>query len=223
VFAADRRLSQAGRPYGRRKKILHVAGKRAGVGYFGLAQVPLRTRKLYMDQWLSDNLPRLGGPSASLGELAKALASELNTAIPHSVRSAHVSGFHLAGLRSDGAPEFWFIRNVADDRTTLTGTYSEREDFQARDASALRPGSIQIYRNGDIRAHAGAWEQIDGSFGALLSLPAFFPGRGPVAYARWVKFKMETIAGFYRRFSRESIIGMPVDAFVVTPEGVRDV
>jgi hypothetical protein len=61
------------------------------------------------------------------------------------------------------------------------------------------------------------------SFGALLLLPAFSPGRGPLAHARWVKFKMETVAGFYKRFSRESIIGMPVDAFVVMPEGVRDV
>jgi hypothetical protein len=116
VFAADRRLSVGGKRHEERKKILHVPGRRAGVGYFGLAQVRLRARRLYMDQWLNDVLPQLGGQSASLGELAKALASELNNAIPHGVRSTNVSGLHLAGLRSDGAPEFWFIRNVADDR-----------------------------------------------------------------------------------------------------------
>jgi hypothetical protein len=37
---------------------------------------------------------------------------------------------------------------------------------------------------------------------------------------RWVQFKMETIAHFYQRFCASSIIGKPVDAFVITPAGV---
>jgi len=219
VFAADRRISVGGRRCAERRKILRVPTKRAGIGYFGLAELPLQGRQRHMDVWLSDFLEaRAALPS--LRDLAVALATELNRVVPAATRNAHMSGFHLAGFDRHGRPEFWFIRNVADDRTTLLGRYSAREDFQRRDRARLQAGAAQIYRNGDIRAHASAWESIDASFGALLGAPGFTPGVGPMAHTRWVQFKLETIAHFYQRFCTTSIIGKPVDAFVITRAAV---
>jgi hypothetical protein len=219
VFAADRRISLAGRRHAERRKILRVPTKRAGIGYFGLAELPLQGRQRHMDVWLSDFLEAQAA-LPSLRQLAEALATELNRVVPPATRGAHVSGFHLAGLDRRGRPEFWFIRNVADDRITVVGRYSAREDFQRRDRARLQAGAIQIYRNGDIRAHAAAWEAIDASFGGLLGAPGFHPGVGPVAHMRWVQYKLETIAHFYQRFCNTSIIGKPVDAFVITQAAV---
>ncbi len=219
VFAADRRISLEGRRHAERLKILRVPTKRAGIGYFGLAELPLRGRQRHMDAWLADFLSAHSS-LPSLEDLATTLATELNRVVPAAIRQTYVSGFHLAGFNGHGEPEFWFIRNVADDRTTLLPHYSAREDFQRRDRAHLPPSSVQIYRNGDIRAHAAAWESIDISFGMLLALPDFSPGVGPIRYMRWVQFKMETIAHFYQRFCASSIIGKPVDTFVITLSGV---
>ena len=216
VFAADRRISVGGRRHAERPKIFRVTTKRAGIGYFGLAELPLHGRQRHMEVWLTDFLEAHSG-LPTLSALAAALAAELNRVVP---RQAHVSGFHLAGFNGRRQPEFWFVRNVADDRTTLLGRYSAREDFQRRDRAHLPRGAVQIYRNGDVRAHAAVWESIDTSFGALLGLPDFTPGAGPVRYMQWVQFKLEAIAHFYQRFCTTSIIGKPVDAFVITHTGV---
>ena len=37
-------------------------------------------------------------------------------------------------------------------------------------------------------------------------------------YVEWVKFKIELIAEFYDRFCRSSIIGKPVDGFLMLPK-----
>ena len=71
-----------------------------------------------MDVWLSDFLN--AHPSAvDLGDLAAALVTELNRVVPAAIRGTYISGFHLAGFNRHNAPEFWFIRNVADDHRTL--------------------------------------------------------------------------------------------------------
>jgi hypothetical protein len=221
VFAADRRISLGTRRHAERPKVLRVPSRRAGIGYFGLAEIQLMGRRRPMDLWLGEVLER-ASTRHSLGVLAAELASSLNAAVPLATRRRCVSGFHLAGLNDADQPEFWFVRNVADDRTTITGTYAAREDFQRRDRARLPPGSIQIYRNGDVRAHAAAWEAIDQSFGRLLQPPDFNVGAraGPVQHMRWVQFKMETIAHFYQRFCRISIIGKPVDALAISRFGV---
>jgi hypothetical protein len=219
VFAADRRISLGGRRHAERRKILRVTTKRAGIGYFGLAELSVRGRQLHMDVWLADFLEEHSS-LRTLRDLAAALEKELNHLVPAATRRAHISGFHLAGFNDRHQPEFWFVRNVADDQTTVLGDYKAREDFQRRDRAKLPPGAAQIYRNGDLRAHAAVWENIDTLFSALLRLPDFTPGAGPVQYMRWVQFKMETIAHFYQRFCHTSIIGKPVDTFVITHTGV---
>src|SRR5438105_2755286 len=157
VFAADRRISNVhGKRLSERRKIFEVAGRSAGIGYFGLAVVRRNSsQSIRMDRWLPECVARHSS-SSSLGELAVLIRDALNQDVPSSDRSRHVSGFHLAGF-TRGVPEFWYIRNVDDDGSTLFGEYRAREDFQRRDADRLASGEWAIYRNGDIRAHVDAW------------------------------------------------------------------
>lgn len=119
----------------------------------------------------------------------------------------------LGAARSGPQPEFWFVRNVDDEGEPTLGHYQPREEFQRRDRRNLAAGEIQIYRNGDIRAHVTAWEKIDEAFGSLLGTPDFRPIATPRGYADWVKFKMGTIAAFYEHYCSRRIIGSPIDAF----------
>jgi hypothetical protein len=224
VFAADRRISSIdGKPLGALQKIFEVPDRRAGIGYFGLATVRLRkTQSLPMQRWLTESLSRHSSAS-TLRDLASVICDELNRDVPTSDQSKYHSGLHLAGFTPAGVPEFWYIRNVDNDGRSLFGEYRVREDFQRRDVRRLSAGTWAIYRNGDIRGHVDAWKPLDEGFGRLLNASGFRFGSDAVSHARWVRFKLETIASFYERFCETSIIGRPVDAFVITLSGITRV
>lgn len=144
---------------------------------------------------------------------------------PPTLKQRYVSGFHIAGCNSSGIPEFWYLRNVKDDRITTPGVYEAREDFLRRDAGALgydgqNPRSaqtelVQTYRNGDIHAHVTAWERIDEGFGTLFKEPEFKKLGAISEYEQWVKFKMEVIAYFYKKYCRVSLVAKPIDTFSI--------
>lgn len=214
VFAADRRISRGKTPAGERQKIFHYPQHRLGVGYFGLAEVPGLTSVQPMAEWLQDFFYAVR-TGQSITSIADQLTEALNSAVPSECRSAEHSGMHLAGITGDDRAEFWFIRNFDDNGNLFRGPYEAREDFRCRDALVLPTSATAIYRNGDVRAHVVAWSEIDQSLGHLLGQESFRHLSTTADYVDWVKFKMETIARFYERWSTESIIGLPVDCFAV--------
>lgn len=225
VFAADQRISTNGKYTGTRKKIFEVQYLGAGVGFFGLAEVPSKGGNLPMGDWLLRFI-RSQSNLTSLKAFANTLVRNLNSDIPSKWRTKYISGFHLAGYNSKGLPEFWYVRNVKDDRITKTGLYEAREDFLSRDAinnlgydgqdpRSVPTGRVQTYRNGDIRAHVTAWERIDEGFGTLLKEREFKQLKTLPDYEEWVKFKMEVIAYFYERYCRVSIVAKPIDTFSI--------
>ncbi len=217
VFAADRRISRGQLPAGNRQKVFRVPRCRAGVGYFGLAEVGRTGAPQPMAEWLQDLFYEVPADS-STAEVARIVCERLNVVVPQPWRDAEHSGFHVAGVGSDGRAEFWFVRNFNDDGSLMHGPFQRREDFQSRDAPRLPQHAAQIYRNGDIRAHVAAWESIDKSFGALLGQESFRALRNTDDYVDWVKYKMELVAHFYERFATESIIGVPIDAFAISKD-----
>jgi hypothetical protein len=215
VFGADRRISKADGTYGdTRRKVLAIERLNAGIGYFGLAQVPKDSRQQFMDDWLRAFIR--SNTSPTLPEFASALAAQLNSAIPNVTRQECISGFHVAGFDEAAKPEFWFVRNVDDDRTTITGSYAAREDFQRQHAAETGQYGWS-YRNGDIRVHAAAWEELDKAFIGLMKLPDFRSVSKPEDYAKWVKFKLSVVAHFYKHYSTKPVIGAPIDTFVLVP------
>lgn len=220
VFGADRRISINGKFEVCRKKIFEIPYLNAGIGYFGLAEVRDGNKKLSMSDWLSRFI-RKSSNESNLESFANKLSNELNKAIQNELITKYISGFHVAGYNKSSLPEFWYVRNVEDDRSTLFGRYEVREEFlkshayslgyNGNDPNSIPPGRVQIYRNGDIRAHVSAWEKIDESFSGLLNQSEFRRLRTISDYEEWVKFKMEIISYFYKKYCRRSIIGKPID------------
>ena len=56
VFAADGRISRGGNYDDSRKKIFRVPGLNAGIGYFGLAEIPKGNTVNPMAEWLVEFL-----------------------------------------------------------------------------------------------------------------------------------------------------------------------
>ena len=124
VFAADHRISLGRKPHDARKKIFRIQGLKAGIGYFGLAVVPAGNNpNIPMAEWLRDFILNNNKPWPDLNTFASTLKEELNRIIPYPLKQSQISGFHIAGFNSSDLPEFWFVRNVDDDRFTLIGEY----------------------------------------------------------------------------------------------------
>lgn len=232
IFAADRRISQGNKYTGSRKKIFQVPYLRAGVGYFGIAEVPCKQNTLAMSEWLLRFI-RENSILTDLKSFASALANKLNSVFPPKLRQKNISGFHIAGYNHSGLPEFWFVRNVKDDRITITGAYEAREDFlnnhvyslgyDGQNPRSVQSGTGQTYRNGDIRAHVVAWEKFDEAFGGLLNEPDFKKLKTVSDLEEWSKFKLELISYFYKNYCKRSLIGRPIDTFSIEGRCIQQI
>jgi hypothetical protein len=226
IFAADQRISINGKYNAIREKNFKIPYLKAGIGYFGLAEIPKKGNNIPMRDWLKgfiDNNTNI----QDLQTFASVLEKKLNSDIPLQYRTKYKSGFHLAGYNSMQLPEFWFIRNIQENGMDIFngGKYEANEYFLKRDAVNLgydgkdphsaRTGIIQIYRNGDIRAHATAWGNIDEAFMKLLTEPEFKKLKSIQDYEEWIKFKMEIISYFYEKYCKISIVAKPIDVFSI--------
>ena len=181
VFAADRRISLDDIRDSEQPKVFRIDRLQAGIGYFGLAEVPAAGGTEPLAVWLRRFLQ--GSTALTLAALANELATALNAVVPVAWRGSETSGLHLCGFAAQARPEFWYVRNCDDTPAqSPVGVYSAREDFQGRDASTLVAGRGIVYRNGDIRAHVHAWEAIDKAFGNLLEAPDFKTPSSPSEY-----------------------------------------
>jgi len=230
VFAADQRISKLNGAFDSlRKKLFKIPYLSAGISYFGLAQVFPNGRRQYLSDWLPVFIRKNSG-AQNLGDFSSTLRDELHKIVPSSVLGANASGFHIGGYNAQGIPEFWFLTNIGgmDDfrYKDLAPRYSDpSSDFLRRDAVKLgwdgtNPASvasvIQIYRNGDFRAHVAAWEKLDGMLAQLLGFPDFRKPKTPDDLGKWVKFKLEVIAYFYKNFADREIISRPIDVFCLS-------
>jgi hypothetical protein len=222
-FAADRGITPfgTGRPT-HYKKLVDVPYLNAALGFFGLAEFRHGARGFRMADHLRDFV-RQQHAAPNLSAFATNLTASLNAFVPSSLRGSERSGIHLAGITRNALPEFWFVRNVDDTGAPTLGKYEAHEQFLARDARSAGfdgqnpqtlPSGGRLYRNGDIISHVVAWEAFDNTLGALLTIP-FFTGIGsPNDYACWIRFKMEILVHFHKRFEKTLLVGGPIDTIV---------
>src|SRR5262245_33974459 len=115
VFVADQRIVRGSSPVTNQQKIFPIKQIRAGIGYFGLATVPVEHQPQQpMADCLQDFLYTVKA-GESLASVANRLCEELNRVVPAALRNREASGIHLAGFADDGMVEFWIIRNMDDD------------------------------------------------------------------------------------------------------------
>jgi len=230
VFAADRRLSKADGSYGgMARKLFRIPYLDSAVSYFGLATVYPRDKQHLLSEWLKDFIVRHNSMSC-LRDFTYKLRDTLNDVVPRRILEKCPSGFHVCGYNSNGLPEFWRFSNIG--RVSdfayhdLQTQYGEpREDFLGRDARRLGwdgqnlgsvRNSVQIYRNGDFKAHVFFWERLDGILVDMQKFQDIKKVETVEDYARWVKFKFEVIAYFYKRLAKRPVIGRPVDVVCAT-------
>jgi hypothetical protein len=232
VFAADRLISKHDGSYDSiRPKLFRIHNLDGGISYFGLAAVYPSGSLRYLSDWLPTFINRNSGLQ-TLQDFSFRLRDELNQIVPSSVLLANPSGLHICGYNALGLPEFWYITNIGGTDegryTNLQPKYNEpSSDFLLRDAihlgwDGVNPNSVanavQFYRNGDFRGHAVAWERLDQMLGELVNFQDFKGLENPADFASWVKFKMEFIVRFYRKFARDQIVGGPIDVFCLSKQ-----
>ena len=225
-FAADRRITSlsGGDPPQHYKKLVDVPYLNAALGFFGLAEFTKGANLFRMTDHLR-NFVRKESATSSLSAFAKNLAASLNSFVPTSLLRSERSGIHLAGIAPGSLPEFWFIRNVDKNGDPTLGKYetdeqyllryARNEGFNVKDPATL-PTTGRLYRNGDIVSHVAAWEAFDDSLGSLLSMPFFSGIQSPKDYAAWIRFKMQVLIYFHKKFERKLLIGGTVDVIVKT-------
>jgi hypothetical protein len=225
VAAADRRITVNGKYHSTRRKLFDIPYLQGAVSYYGLAYLCPGRQLVYLSSWLPDFI-KVHYSVTTLEDFVRCLREELHRAIPPETLKINASGFHVCGYQADGLPDFWHLRNWGK----LDGyRYSDLQprylpptsDFLYRDAKSgfrwdgVNPGSasngLQVYRNGDFRAHALASEYLDNMLCSFLRFSDFDRPVGVNGYAKYVKFKLEVLAYIYRKWAKQKIIDRPID------------
>ncbi len=228
VAAADRRITLGGKYDSTEQKLFTIPYLRGAISYYGLAEVYPKGKPEYLSSWLP-NFIADHHSATTLKDFVYSLREELHRIIPPGTLKINVSGFHVCGYQPDGLPDFWHLRSWGK----LDGfRYSDRQsryllptsDFLGRDAKCgfhwdgVNPDSanngVQVYRNGDFRAHALASEHLDNMLSSFFQFPDFNKPVTVNDYARYVKFKLEVLAYIYRKWAKQKIIDRPIDVII---------
>jgi hypothetical protein len=236
VCAADRMLTNPDGSFNAVKpKLLRIPYLNAAISYFGLAQVFPQNRAVYICDWLQDFINKQAGVS-DLNEFSHSLKEALHCVVHPQTLRVNPSGFHICGYNSDGLPDFWYLSNIGGmkkfEHTDIRTRYTEpASHFLGRDAKKLGwngtdrsfvKNKVQIYRNGDYRAHVVAWDALSKILDAMQSFPDFKKLCAPEDYEDRIRFKLGVIAHIYKKFCRRPTVGGGIDAFTLqkpkTPE-----
>ncbi|NMB57091.1 hypothetical protein GYA19_04095 [Candidatus Beckwithbacteria bacterium] len=225
---ADRRITRNGKFDSNRKKILPIPYLKATVSYFGLASFIKNSKEIYLTDWLLLFI-RNNSTINNLKDFSNRLCQLLNKEIDKEILNRNISGFHISGYNNQGFPEFWHFSNinamVGWNYGNVLPQYNQpTSDFLERDAINLfgwngqncdtNKNAIQFYRNGDIRTHVLAFEEIDKFMLQIFKLSDFNKLNNEEDYANYVKFKFELISLIYTNWAKNKIIGKPIDVYI---------
>lgn len=239
VCCADRRITyrhakNRKEKYTSGKKLFGISYLNATVSFWGATQLGNGKGKFDL---LSDWLPKFitrHHDLTTLLDFATTLRTELNKAMYKQYLRIEPSGFHFAGIRRDGVPEFIHFSNCGWNATSgyyenPASEYREPfEDFLQRDAksfgwdglnpSSLKPsGYTTLYRNGDIQAHSAAWDRLDEVLRTIFSYRDFrkpqFSSDADIISLN--KQKLTFISSIYNSWANTKNIGAPWDILVV--------
>lgn len=231
IAAADRRItSSTGRYDSTRRKIFPIPYLKATVSYFGLAAYLNQGKWHYFSEWFPNFINSKAGKISTLKEFAFELQKTLNTLVGKTVLARNRSGIHISGYNSNDHPEFWYFSNISgmneyyyldplEKYTEPTSDFLERDamkdPFLWDQVSENIGNGTVIYRNGDIRTHALASEEIDEFMDRIFELPDFNNPSNIQEYASYVKFKFEIISMIYKKWTNNPIIAKPIDVYIL--------
>lgn len=216
------------------KKLFKIEYLNATVSFWGSLQIVNEKSQFEL---LCDWMPKFIRSRHShtrLIDFGNDLRDELNKRAIKEHLKLEPSGVHLCGYRNDGVPEFMHFSNCTI-RTdgfydNILGSYKAIEhDFLGRDAgkfygwdgndpkSITAQGKVQLYRNGDVRAHSAAWEKLDEVFQIIFTFNDF---KKPYASSdndilKLTRQKLTFISTIYNTWSTEKMVGAPWDIIIL--------
>ncbi len=240
ISYADNRLTIGAeknpkKKYPKGKKLFRIEYLNATVSFWGLANVQnAKGGGELLCTWLP-NFIRHQHSAPSLMDFANRLRDEINLRTYKQYLVNEPSGFHLAGIRADGVPEFIHFSNC--DYDPLTASYYNMKDqfkepfhdFLNRDAvkygwDGSNPNSFKyttdqnpVYRNGHIIVHGAVWDSHMHSFRQIFTFPGFTaPQRKSDAEIKKMYRHMLTyISVIYDNWASVKIVGAPWDIEVI--------
>lgn len=235
IAAADRRITFGNKIEASRKKIFAIPYLKSTVSYFGLAAFEKNNKWVYLAEWLPQFI-RESIHCQTLEQFSLELSETLNRIIPLRFRKGNISGFHISGYNQDLLPEFWHFSNIpgmngfsynkpVDHYGIPTSDFLKRDvfkfNFDGINLDSAINGS-QIYRNGELIAHAMASEELDKAMDKIMEFPNFNRPKTVEDYADYVKFKFEIISYIYKSWAKRKIISRPIDVMIIKKDGLYE-
>ena len=231
IAAADRRITW---PNGKKqtwKKMFKIPYLYGAISFYGRADFFPQGKKdsISFSTWLPNFINR-NSNTGTLENFSNCLRDELNRIIPSNQIGAMVSGFHICGYNAQGYPDFWSLSNYETmtdfEYVGIKNQYkTPANDFLSGDAKSfgwdgidpfsINSGQVMIYRNGDVRAHAKVFDNLNDIYKYLSSFPDFKTISDFADYRDFIKFKLEIIAYIYKKLAKKPIIGTPIDIWLL--------
>ncbi|MBL0745581.1 hypothetical protein [Chryseolinea lacunae] len=237
ISTADRRLTyrkeaNAKRKYKTGKKLFKIEHLNASLSYWGNTMlINEKGNAEFYFNWLPNFIKRKHAID-NLMDFAKALKDELNRRVPVDNFKREPSGFHFAGYRSSGEPEFIHFSNckwTGNEYQVVNYGYKDPyADFLnehakgigwdgSTHASVKGVKSTTIFRNGDFRIHEAAWKNLDNVFEEIVKHHDFgkLTSLRDDALAKFVQFKMKFIGDVYSKYADTKLVGGPFDVIIL--------
>jgi hypothetical protein len=237
ISTADRRLTYdepvaKKEKYDSGQKLFKIEHLNATVSYWGNFWLG-NANKYYWD-WLPDFISK-SHDIKTLKDFALHLRENINQALRAEDLRKRASGFHFAGFSKDGVPEFLHFSNCK-----WNGKHYEKfeyvyrkpfEDFLQRDAVIIGGTTLGefaetikqrvLYRNGDLKVHAAAWDKVDTILRELFMDEGFKKistlQKEKDDLKRYIEFKLKFIGDIYSKFAHQKGVGSPFDIEILTP------
>jgi predicted secreted protein len=234
VSYADRQLTYRNeknpkKKYIKGRKLFKIEHLNSTVSFWGATLVMKERKTELLNSWLPNYIKK-SSQHKTLLEFATNLRNELNLVMSKDQLKVEPSGFHLAGISSNGIPEFIHFSNCSHNPKiggydNILDHYKEpSQDFLSRDAlqygwdgqnkdSIKANGVILSYRNGNIIVHAVAWDNIDKIFAHLINQPNFSSLRKLTDHKleKFIKQKLNFVGSIYSNWADTKLVAGPWD------------
>jgi hypothetical protein len=186
----------------RRIKLFRIPNLRAGIGYFGLAQVSGQLMETWLEKFIHKN-----ASMATLHEFAHSLASAL-PAETNVNEGQQKSGFHLAGYGTIGdgnLPEMHFIRNYEGKSILPNRKFRATEELSRNNFQGFRTNDLQegiFIQNGYHEVYNIFSQPIVHAFRDHIWPDPEFVGEPKTAseWAKMTEFRMQVVRMVFEKF-----------------------
>jgi hypothetical protein len=212
------------------RRLLAVPSLHAGVGYWGMDELAGRVT----DAWLTEFLAEHAARCATVGDLARALADELNRLVGPVPGGQFNLGFHVAGHEDDGdesLPSFYHVHAGVSQALQMRGISVDPDRFNANhdlppslSRDLVAQGRMYLTHNGQFQLYSlllqllGSLSQHLRPRGVVIPSQANLAGR-----VDYLTFQVRTVAELYRLSNLGPLVGGTLRYLALRPGEIASV